>query len=163
MENVEKQFKNIEESVKSNRPVPSSSSNSLFIQLCKIKQRVDAIEQIALQMYKQRPETKHDITDALVIATVNNASNQIHGSSQIDYQVKYPIHLNAATTLESDIKDIRQSIDSLKSMLTILEEQNGQDSLASLLLYIEQVISILNPGFLQRMEVDYAVSFVIVL
>lgn len=158
MENVERQFKNIEEAVNHNRPVTSSTSNSLLIELCKIKQRVNAIEQMALQLYNQGPISNCDITDELVIAAVNNASHQIQ-NSEIDYKVKYPVHLDTATTLESDIHAIRESIDSLKSMLTVLEEQNDSNSLASIFSYAEQVISILNPGFLQRMELDYAVSF----
>lgn len=157
-ESIEKHYKNIEESINTHRPINHTESNSLLVKLCNIKQHVDAIERVACQMYQHQQQKENDVTDELVSAAIQNVSHISSNPSPFDYQVKYPMQLSVNKDIQSSINELRQTISSVQSMLTILEEQGEKNSLSSLLNYIENIVSMLNPGFLRRMETDYAVS-----
>lgn len=160
MDSLRRQYLSIKESLRCNRPVPVSIYNNLMIELCKIENEVNRIERVASTLF-QKPscdkEVEYDLKSHILTAVVQDVSSLSSNVSQFNYQVKTPHPEIEDNCIEEEIKTLRSSISSLQSMLTILEEQGDNHSLASLLSYMEHVVSILNPSFLHRLESDYAV------
>lgn len=166
MDSLRRQYLSIKESLRCNKPIPVSVYNSLMIELCKIENEVNRIERVASTLF-QKPsyerEEEYDLKNRILTAVVQDVSSRSSNESQFNYQVQTPHPEIEDNCIEEEIRTLRSSISSLQSMLTILEEQGDNHSLASLLSYMEHVVSLLNPTFLHRLESDYTVLMLIVL
>ena len=153
-------YKNFEYSLKTRRPVLKNKSSELLVELYKIKQKVEKIEEAAKQLEKSLSQTDSEdygSINALFTATLKQLSSQTSDSSPFDYRVNKPQQLSCLNESNKELEELKHSVRSLQSMLTTLEEQAENQSLSSLLIYIEHVASILDPIFLQQLETKKAV------
>lgn len=156
-DSVRRQYNQIQELLKSKKPLDSSTYHPLMVELCKIENKVEVIEREASMLLQSRSFENEKDTDELLTATIKSISQHPENQSTFAYQVKTPLQLEETVDVEKEISALRESVHSLQAMITRLEEQGEGSSLSSLLSHMEHIVTILNPGFLRRMEIDYAV------